>query len=116
MPYHTQSGIPSRAKAAPQTRWSPAQLANVQRELADLAAAGHLSAQASAILHDLLSAAKSPLSPVEQKERERVWNEIEAVWPQVAEAMLSRLSEILLTDNRMKSIKQGLAPRENIFD
>jgi len=113
MPDHPQT---LRSKLARQTIWPPAQLARVQRELDGLAAAGHLSPQAAAVLQDLLNAAKSSLTPAERGEREKLWNEIESAWPQLAEAMLSRLSEILQIDGRMKSSKQGFAPRENIFD
>jgi hypothetical protein len=67
-------------------------------------------------LQDLLAAAASSTESIEPDEREKLWNQIEAAWPQLAEAMLSRLNEIFWNGSEMNSTKQVLAPRENIFD
>jgi hypothetical protein len=96
--------------------WTKSQLDSLQRELDALTVAGQLSTQASMILEDFLAGAASPSEKDELDEHEELWNRIEAAWPQLAEAMLSRLREILGSNSQAKCTKQVLSPRENIFD
>ena len=107
-----QAHDPHHKLTPPLSRWTKAELESAKRELDTVNAAGHLRAQTSAVLQDLLANACRS----KPDDREELWQEIEAAWPQLAEAMLSRLSEILWNDPEIRRSKQFPIPRENVLD